>query len=278
MNGGHGIARRSRRAWFQRGTKLAPDLPPRTESSLTVATRWLILDWSVEPLGPTGHPVPLPRFATLDPSRRAAILGAAVDEFARAGLEGASYNRIIAGAGVSKGAMYYYFDNKEDLLLTVLADLAERSAAAIGELGAVRDVAGFWAEVKALNARAIAFFLGDPNLARLAKQLMRSAPGAPLGLAIADFTRRIEAYTAGVLHRGQAVGAVRTDLPLELLAHLCTGLGESIDRWLFTRWESLAPADMAALPDLLVDLFMRLVAPLPPGAGARDSRPKRTKR
>lgn len=222
--------------------------------------------------------MPLPRFATLDPSRRAAIFGAAAEEFARAGLEGASYNRIIAGAGVSKGAMYYYFDNKEDLLLTLLTDLAERSAAAIGEPGPFGDVAGFWAEVKALNARAMAFFLGDPNVARLAKQLMRVAPGAPLGLAIADFTCRVEAYTTGLLERGQAVGAVRTDLPLELLAHLITGLGESIDRWLFTRWESLTPAEMTVLPDQLTNLFVRLAAPQPPDAGARDPRPKRTKR
>ncbi len=219
--------------------------------------------------------MPLPRFATLDPSRRAAILRAAAEEFARAGLEAASHNRIIAAAGVSKGAMYYYFDNKEDLLLTVLADLAERSAAAIGEAGPFCDAAGFWAEVRALNVRALAFFLGDPNVAGLAKQLMRASPMAPIGHAIADYTRRVQTYTTGLLHRGQVVGAVRTDLPLELLAHLITGLGESIDRWLFAHWESLGPAERAALPDQLIDLFARLAAPQPPGAPPRNARTRR---
>lgn len=205
--------------------------------------------------------MPLPRFATLDPSRRAAILRAAAEEFARAGIEGASHNRIIAAAGVSKGAMYYYFDNKEDLLLTVVADLAERSSAALGEPGPFADAAGFWAELRGLNARAMAFFLGDPVVAGFAKQLVRVSPEAPLGRALADYTGRLERWIADLLRRGQAVGAVRDDLPLELLAHLMTGLGESIDRWLLGRWESLAPATAERLPDQLFDLFVRLAAP-----------------
>ncbi|MBL8975425.1 MAG: TetR/AcrR family transcriptional regulator, partial [Myxococcales bacterium] len=76
--------------------------------------------------------MPRPRFATLAPDRRAAILAAAAAEFAAHGIDGASYNRIIARAAVSKGAMYYYFDDKQDLLRAVLDDASERAAAAIG--------------------------------------------------------------------------------------------------------------------------------------------------
>lgn len=208
--------------------------------------------------------MPLPRFAALDPSRRAAILAAAAEEFARAGLEGASYNRIIARAGVSKGAMYYYFDNKEDLFLTIVADLAERSVAAIAGPGPFTDAAGFWREMRSLCARAMAFFFTDPHVAGLGKRLVSATPDSPLGRAVADYTRRMEAFTADLLRRGQAVGAVRTDLPLEFLAHLLTGLGEAIDRWTLTRLDQLAPSDLDALPDQYVDLFARLAAPAAP--------------
>jgi len=207
--------------------------------------------------------MPLPRFASLAPERRTAILGAAAEEFARAGLEGASYNRIIARAGASKGAMYYYFDNKEDLFLTVVADLAERSAAAIGEPGAFTDAAGFWRELRALCARTVAFFLTDPTVAGLAKRLLSATSESPLGRAVAEHTRRLEQYTADLLRRGQRVGAVRTDLPVEFLAHLLTGVGEAVDRWLLARAEQLGPSELAGLPDLCVDLFARLAAPDP---------------
>ncbi|WAS94402.1 TetR/AcrR family transcriptional regulator [Nannocystis punicea] len=207
--------------------------------------------------------MPLPRFTTLAPERRAAILAAAAEEFARAGLEGASYNRIIARAGASKGAMYYYFDNKEDLLLTVVADLAERSAAAIGRPGEFADAAGFWRELRALCARMVAFFLADPHVAGLAKRLLGASGESAPGRAVAARSRQIEHFTAELLRQGQAVGAVRTDLPLELLAHLVTGVGEAVDRWLLARTDPLQPDELAALPDRCVDLVARLAAPEP---------------
>lgn len=207
--------------------------------------------------------MPLPRFATLAPERRAAILAAAAEEFARAGLEAASYNRIIARAGVSKGAMYYYFDNKEDLLLTVVADLAARAAASIAGPADFTDAAGFWREMRALSARTTAFFLTDPVVAGLAKRLVSAAPDSAPGRAVAAYTGQLEQYTADLLRRGQQVGAVRCDLPLEFLAHLLTGVGEAIDRWLLSRLDQQGPAELAATPDLVVDLFARLVQPEP---------------
>ena len=64
--------------------------------------------------------MPLPRFDKLDDPRKRAILAAAAEELAERGFAGASYNRIIERAGISKGAMYYYFADKDDLYRTVL--------------------------------------------------------------------------------------------------------------------------------------------------------------
>ncbi|NPV69270.1 MAG: TetR/AcrR family transcriptional regulator [Firmicutes bacterium] len=49
--------------------------------------------------------------------KRKQILQAALKEFARSGYEGASTNRIIKDAGVSKGLLFYYFESKKDLYL-----------------------------------------------------------------------------------------------------------------------------------------------------------------
>jgi AcrR family transcriptional regulator len=53
---------------------------------------------------------------------RAAILGAAVEEFARYGLGGARVDRIAARAGANKRMLYYYFRDKENLFLAALED------------------------------------------------------------------------------------------------------------------------------------------------------------
>lgn len=204
--------------------------------------------------------MPRPRFATLDPERRATILAAAAEEFAAHGIDGASYNRIITRAAASKGAMYYYFDDKQDLLLAVLDDASARASAAIGGIATVRDAAAFWAEVTALCARTLEFFVHQPVLAALAGRLL-TTPTGPLAAAVASVHARLTGVTTTLLRRGQAVGAVRDDLPLDLLAHLLTGVGEAMDRWLAPRFTQLRPHELAALPARLVDLFTRLAAP-----------------
>ena len=60
------------------------------------------------------------RFQKLSPEKQEAILAAAADEFAERGYGAASLNRIIERAGSSKGSLYYYFDDKADLLRTVV--------------------------------------------------------------------------------------------------------------------------------------------------------------
>lgn len=215
--------------------------------------------------------MPRPRFSTLEPERRRAILDAAAEEFVRVGIDGASYNSVIARTGISKGAMYYYFDDKEDLFHTVLADAVERAGAAIGGPGAYADAAGFWSEIIKICERSLEFFRREPVLAGLAKRMLTAGSG-PLARALEDVTRPIGEVTARLLRGGQAVGAVREDVPLDLLVHLAMGVGEAVDRWLLTRWESMTPREFAGVPAQIVDLFKRLAAPGEPAPAASRGR------
>ncbi|MBN1459303.1 MAG: TetR/AcrR family transcriptional regulator [Armatimonadetes bacterium] len=51
---------------------------------------------------------------------------AALDVFAERGFEGASMSEIAKAAGVSKGALYLYFESKEDLILQAVAAWTEQ--------------------------------------------------------------------------------------------------------------------------------------------------------
>ncbi|MCA9662226.1 MAG: TetR/AcrR family transcriptional regulator [Myxococcales bacterium] len=204
--------------------------------------------------------MPRPRFTALDPDKRRAILEAAADEFARDGFDGASYNQIIARAGISKGAMYYYFDDKADLYLTTIGDVIERMFAAVGSLRDYDDAASFWAAIRDLSGRMIGFIAEEPRLPGLAKSLLSADPA--LAEALAAYIDQTRAFMAGLIAEGRALGAVRDDLPEPLLASLLTGLGEAFDRYLLARWGELSEAEMAALPDQIVDLYIRLAAPL----------------
>ena len=106
---------------------------------------------------------PRPRFERLDPERQEAILDAATREFAKEGPAHASLNKILAEAGVSKGAAYYYFDDKEDLFVTVLARVVDQSARAIGGVGPIETEADFWREFRSLYERGAGFLRKHPT-------------------------------------------------------------------------------------------------------------------
>src|SRR5436190_23988420 len=62
---------------------------------------------------------------------RAAILKAAVREFAREGVAGARTDAIARSAGVNKALLYYYFKDKEALYQSVLDEVFSGVRAAI---------------------------------------------------------------------------------------------------------------------------------------------------
>ena len=55
-------------------------------------------------------------------NKRETILSVALTEFSRNDFENASINMIIKEAKTSKGNFYYYFNNKEELYLTLLKE------------------------------------------------------------------------------------------------------------------------------------------------------------
>jgi AcrR family transcriptional regulator len=58
--------------------------------------------------------------------RRALILDAAMDLFAHQGFESTSISQIAKQAGISKGLMYNYFDDKDDLLNQVIMNAIQK--------------------------------------------------------------------------------------------------------------------------------------------------------
>jgi len=61
-------------------------------------------------------------------ARRSQILDAAAQVFAKKGFHRTTTKEIAAAAGVAEGTIYNYFDNKQDLLVGLMAQLAELNA------------------------------------------------------------------------------------------------------------------------------------------------------
>src|SRR5918995_551535 len=72
------------------------------------------------------------------------VTRAAVDLFARQGYANTSVQQIVEAAGVTKGAMYHYFESKDDLLFGIYEKLLSLQKAHLDQIiargGSVDDV------------------------------------------------------------------------------------------------------------------------------------------
>jgi AcrR family transcriptional regulator len=82
----------------------------------------------------TPQDIPRRHAAGTDPAKRNRILDGAVAVFMEKGFEAASVNDIRHAAGVSKGTLYVYFDNKEDMFIAMIEREREKLFSGIEEI------------------------------------------------------------------------------------------------------------------------------------------------
>ncbi len=139
-------------------------------------------------------------------ARRQQILDGARAAFARHGYEGATVRLLEDEIGLSRGAIFHHFTDKEDLFLT----LAAQDAAEMVETVA-RD--GLVAVMRQLIASPDAGWLGTQlEVSR------RSRTDAKFRDALASIMSQLRDATRNRLSRQRAAGVIRTDVDLEVLA------------------------------------------------------------
>ena len=214
--------------------------------------------------------MPRPRFHKLPEEKKHQILEATARELAEHGYEGASMNRILVDAGLSKGAAYYYFDDKQDLIITVVLHywndfMADRAF----DLGALTRES-YWESIEALSTQLVTASRETPWLATAAKALWSLPPGARAEGPAADAFRQMIDWLSALLARGRDLGVVRGDLPADLLLGLVVAIDEAADRWILVRFEALSAEELARIGTLVFDLWKRLLVPA--AGGAADGR------
>jgi AcrR family transcriptional regulator len=147
-------------------------------------------------------------------ARRREILAGARTCFARHGYEGATVRRLEEETGLSRGAIFHHFRDKESLFLAVAEDDAATMVSTVAEHGLVQVMRDLLARVADPAAEPeAAGWLGtqlevsrrlrtDPEFAK--RWAARSE-------AIAEATR-------DRLHRQRDAGVLRSEVPVDVLA------------------------------------------------------------
>lgn len=202
-----------------------------------------------------------PRFHRLPADQQQAILDVALREFATYGFAGASLNRIIEAAGVSKGAMYYYFDGKEDLYADVIRRQIERLLQEGGSLSVPTpaDPDAFWTTVETYYLRLMRMLTQTPQTAALLRDWLTGAASPALRAAQQEAEGSMLPWLVETVTTGQRAGAIRTDVSTDLLIAVAFGMGQAVDTWLITR--TIDDAELAATVHTLIGMMRSALAP-----------------
>lgn len=161
--------------------------------------------------------------------KRQKLVEAAIDEFNEYGIENASYNRIIERSGLSKGSVYYHFENKDALLAIVMEEIGERVLTAIPDKNMPATKDGFWDFLWDYRQREFDFFAGHPRLGRIlimsleiSERIIREIKESCVPLA------KLIDRQINLIKTGQRLGALRNDLNVEIIFSLMKALDKSL--------------------------------------------------
>lgn len=160
------------------------------------------------------------------------LLRAAIESFATHGYQGTSIDRIARAAGVTKGAVYYHFRDKEELLFETVRNRIVGFESQVLAETAIDD-----APMLTLRRVLDACFVTatESNHRRFIITLMVEALGTNPGLSgvFRLELRRMRSFLADVIRRGQSAGAVRTDVEPDAAAALivATIMGAEIQHY-----------------------------------------------
>jgi AcrR family transcriptional regulator len=172
---------------------------------------------------------PRKRRRRLDDSKQTALLNAAIEEVAERGLEAFSIQRVASQAGITRGLVYYYWDDREELMGDVVEHFRAILSDAFQKWGAPTDRTSYWLGIETVYGQAFRSLASKPHHLEFFRRLIESAPQAPEPVKATINDARTSMLR--LLEMGQELGAVRTDLPISLLLEATFALAGASDAW-----------------------------------------------
>lgn len=163
-------------------------------------------------------------FLNLDPGEQNRIIDAALDEFADKDFEAASLNSIIAKAGISKGSMYHYFVNKEDLYIFLINQTLKMKEAflkqALAESGKPFAEMDFFESLEFQMLASVDFAIQHYRQHQLSVRMQNMAEGHLKERLIGDLTRAFEDYVKNMVHEAIQAGEIREDFDRDFVIRI----------------------------------------------------------
>ncbi len=181
-------------------------------------------------------------FLNLDAEKQRRIVEAAVDEFAGKGFTGASTNVVVDRAGISKGAIFKYFQSKSGLFAFVHRIALNRVK---DYLRAVRDESAgtpFFQRLEKVMRAGVEFIRRHPGLARIYYHIRFTGDAPASKEILRELQRESLKFVQALIEEAVERGEVRRELDPSVAAFMLECI---MDRFLqahYFRFLDVSPA------------------------------------
>jgi len=208
--------------------------------------------------------MPNARFTRLETAKKEAILEAAMEEFATYDYELASINRIIEKADLTKGSLYYYFDNKEDIYITAINEDINRWWEFLGNPLRIFANKDFWQAVTTFIELRLEYVYKFPHSLGLMRGMLtiidKEQGSAILNKIVNKNAKRFNTF----LKIGYQKREIRTDLPFDLLSSLFFAVFFAMLKWKINKTPDLKIVEAKEFSEKMINVFKRVFKPEDP--------------
>ena len=165
--------------------------------------------------------MPKETFFNLPAEKRNLIEDTAISEFASCGYDKASINTIVKNSGIAKGSFYQYFDDKKDLFLHIIIEVAaQRKLRYMSPVLKNPEGIDFFIVLKELYISGLRFASENPELEKLGMWLVNNTNHPVYN----DIFTESEHFTTNIytqmLSAAADRGELRSDIDIEFISYL----------------------------------------------------------
>jgi AcrR family transcriptional regulator len=190
------------------------------------------------------------------------LMNSAIKEFVERGFDKASYNKIIERSGLSKGTVYYYFENKESLLKMVLNEIIEQFTSISNGLDLPETKDDFWKTDSEYHRRAMSFLFESPYPSLL---YVLFSNDQKINSEMSEIIDKMLSFRYKLIERGQSLGAVRNDMSVGTISMIIQEVGKALSASMIKNVDKEDKSDMRnevkKFVEIMRDLSIRMLTP-----------------
>ncbi|MDR1875614.1 MAG: TetR/AcrR family transcriptional regulator [Synergistaceae bacterium] len=164
--------------------------------------------------------MPTQTFYNLPFEKQERILQAAIKEFGQRNVQEANLSNIVNAANISRGSLYQYFSNREDMYIYIFDTLRARRAEYVKPAFSLYKKEPFLRFFEEFYLRDSEFLLQNPSHIELGKQLYSHAHGVSLGLIQRVQNRYREIFLVAI-EFDKEHGVIAPEVDSSALTDLC---------------------------------------------------------